>query len=161
MPCSQIRFGLFAAMLGLLALLVSPANEADATGLNRGDNFTFHGSSERPRGWTGPHCDNPSVLSKVRNRFDRTEATYWDSGLTMDAIGRPREIAFRDWTPTIIATRSCRADAELSNGRNVGIVYWVRSEQGFAGKTYGVDYCVLGMDRTYSFAPSCRSLLPR
>ena len=136
------------------------ASVAKAGGLH-GDNFTFHGSAERSGGWTGPSCDNPTVMARVRSRFASTEAAYWDSGLTMNTLMRPREIAYRDWTPMITAIRSCRADAELSDGRSIDVVYWVRSEQGFAGHGYGVDYCILGEDWPYAYAPGCRELLPR
>ena len=143
-----------AAVVFLVAGLAASA--ALGEGIH-GDNFTFHGSAERSGGWTGPQCDNPSVMARVQSRFASTEAAYWDSSLTMNALYRPREIAYRDWT----AIRSCRADAELSDGRNVDVVYWVRSEQGFAGHGYGVEFCVIGQDWPYANAPGCRELLPR
>jgi hypothetical protein len=148
----------FAHCLAILACLISGSAFAE---ISLGDNFTFHSSANRAAGWTGPSCENPTVIARVRSRFASTEAAYWDSNLTMDLVDRPREIAFRDWVPTIIATRSCRADASLSDGRRVAVVYWVRSEQGFAGHGYGVDYCIVGGDWPYAYAPGCRELLPR
>ncbi|MCB1474283.1 MAG: hypothetical protein H6878_03145 [Rhodobiaceae bacterium] len=146
------------ALLAMLAMLT--VGQAAADGIF-GDNFTFHRSAERAAGWTGPMCDNPTVMARVRSRFASTQSAYWESGLTMGALDAPREIAYRDWAPTITAIRSCRADTDLSDGRRVGVVYWVRSEQGFAGHGYGVEYCVLGDDPPFAFAPGCRELLPR
>lgn len=145
---------------GIIAMGLGLASQAAAEGVY-GDNFTFHGSSERSAGWTGPHCDNPTVMARVRSRYAATEAAYWDSGLTIDTLDQPREIAWREWEPTIMATRSCRANAYLSNGHNVAVVYWIRSEQGFAGKGFGINYCILGDDEPYAYAPSCRGILPR
>lgn len=116
------------AAAGFLALLFQAA-PAGADG-RFGDNFTFHGSAERNGAWTGPSCEDAGVIARVRKRFAATENAYWESDLRMDAVEYPREIAWRDWTPTITAIRSCRAKAALSDGRTVSLVYWVRSEQG-------------------------------
>lgn len=147
------------AAAGFLALLFQAA-PAGADG-RFGDNFTFHGSAERNGAWTGPSCEDAGVIARVRKRFAATENAYWESDLRMDAVEYPREIAWRDWTPTITAIRSCRAKAALSDGRTVSLVYWVRSEQGFAGHGYGVDYCIAERDWPYAYAPGCRELLPR
>lgn len=144
-----------------LALVMLPLAGAALADDIYGDNFTFHGSADRSGMWTGPECDNPRVISRVQARFAATQNAYWDSSLKMDEIGHTREIAYRDWTPTITAIRSCQAKAWLSDGTRVSVIYWLRSEQGFAGHGYGVDYCVHGRDWPYAYAPHCRALLPR
>lgn len=38
--------------------------------------------------------------------------------------------------------------------------YWLRSEQGFAGQGWGVEFCLVGRDRHMAYAPQCRMLRP-
>ncbi|MGE0844720.1 MAG: hypothetical protein AB7L41_00520 [Flavobacteriaceae bacterium] len=140
---------LFAGIL--LALLAASGAAAE--------NFSFYGSAHREGSWNGPGCDEPRVLGAIQRRFDRTEAEYWD-GMRMLTIDRVRETAFDDWEPTIIARRYCSARATFSDGQTRGLVYWLRSEQGFAGLGWGFQYCVLGRDRFNTYAPGCKVLRP-
>ncbi|MFN0264429.1 hypothetical protein ACKTEK_11180 [Tepidamorphus sp. 3E244] len=146
------------AAIAVLLSLVPALSQAEG---QHGGNFTFHDDAERDGGWSGPDCGNPKVMARVQKRFAQTERAYWNTGVRIDTLYDPREIAYRDWTPLITAIRSCRAQADLSDGRRVSVVYWVRSEQGFAGHGYGVDYCIYGRDWPYAYAPGCREILPR
>ncbi|MEJ8572190.1 hypothetical protein [Microbaculum marinum] len=124
------------------------------------DNFLFLYDAHRNAPWNGPECDEPSVLSAITARFDQTEAEYWHTGVRMADITEARETAFRDWDPTIIARRYCTGTAYLTDGNRYNLVYWLRSEQGFAGVGWGVQYCLVGRDRDYSYAPACKMLRP-
>lgn len=137
--------------LAVLALQIPPA---------AADNFTFYNSPHRAGPWQGPACDAPQVHNRIAVRFDKAEAIYWHTGVRMALITDPRETTFRDWEPSIIATRYCTATAYLTDGTRYKLVYWLRSEQGFAGVSWGVQFCLVGRDRNMSYAPHCRMLKP-
>jgi hypothetical protein len=124
------------------------------------DNFTFYYNAVRAAPWDGPACDDKAVLKRVTAHFDQAEAEYWHTGLRMADITHAREIAFRDWQPTMIARRYCAGSAYLTDGRRYDLVYWLRSDQGFAGVGWGVQFCLVGRDREYAYAPACRMLRP-
>ena len=124
------------------------------------DNFTFYGSGKRNSGWNGPQCDESRVIAKVQRRFNATESQYWE-GLRMLAVDHVREGRFRDWEPTVIASRYCSATAELSDGRTHKLYHWIRSDLGIAGFGWGVQHCLIGRDRMMTYAPGCSVLRPK
>ncbi len=125
-----------------------------------GDNFTFIPSAHRSGPWLGPACESPQVAGRIMAKFNQAEAKYWHTGVRLAHIAYPRETTTRQWDPPIIATRFCSATAYLSDGISHELVYWLRSEQGFAGVGWGVEFCLVGRDRDMSFAPHCRMLRP-
>ena len=124
------------------------------------DNFTFYFDANRSAPWNGPMCDNSGVLNRISAHFNQAEARYWHTGVRMAQITSAREIAFKDWDPTIIARRYCAGSAYLSDGMRYDLVYWLRSEQGYAGVGWGVQFCLVGRDRDYTYAPACKMLRP-
>lgn len=110
--------------------------------------------------WSGPACDDPAVLRTISSRFHQAERAYWHTGVRMAEIVSPRETAFRDRHPRLIATRYCTAVAYLTDGARHDLVYWLRSDLGFAGMGWGVEFCLVGRDRQMSYAPHCRMLRP-
>lgn len=110
--------------------------------------------------WDGPGCDAPEVKNRISKRFDRAEAAYWETGVRVAEIVGAREAAFRDRVPTFTARRYCVATVYLTDGARHELVYWLRSEQGFAGYGWGVAFCLAGRDRHFAYAPDCRMLRP-
>lgn len=154
----MVRFAAIAAfavvaMFGAIALSGVGAPAA-------ADNFSFYSNAHRNAPWQGPQCDEPKVLNTISAHFDQAEAAYWHTGIRMAQITQAQETAFRDWDPTIIARRYCTGTAYLTNGRSYSLVYWLRSEQSFAGVSWGVQFCLVGRDRDYSYAPHCKMLRP-
>jgi hypothetical protein len=151
-------------MVRLLAVLVCAAFAAGvasiATGSAKADNFTFYSNAHRKAPWNGPACDEPKVLKRITERFDQAEQSYWHTGIQMGAITMARETAFRDWDPTIIARRYCTGTVYLTDGKQYPLVYWLRSEQGFSGVSWGVQFCLVGRDRDFAYAPACKMLRP-
>jgi len=141
------------ARLLVLILFLAPAASAEA-------GFFFYASPYRDGPWQGPACDAPQVLSAIERRFARVETAYWE-GARIVGIDHVREDATRDWQPTVIARRYCSARATLSDGNNHELVYWLRSDQGFAGIGWGVQYCLVGRDRFMTYAPACAVLRPK
>lgn len=148
---------LAAAIVSVLAILAAAVGAAAPA---VAENFTFYRDAHRDGPWKGPACDDPKVLGRIASHFDQAEAAYWHTGIRMAHITEARESAFRDWDPLIIATRYCTGSAYLTDGRNYGLVYWLRSEQSFAGVSWGVQFCLLGRDRDFAYAPACKMLRP-
>lgn len=126
----------------------------------KADNFTFYSNSDRAEPWNGPACDAPKVLGRITAHFDQAEKDYWHTGVRMADITMPQETAYRDWQPLIIARRYCSGTAYLTDGKKYNLVYWLRSEQGFVGVSWGVQFCLVGRDRDFSYAPHCKMLRP-
>ena len=125
------------------------------------DDFFFYHDSIREHAWEGPTCDNDRVLREVQSEFDESERRYRDPVLAMVRVDHIRETALRDWQPPLMARRHCTGRAHLSDGRDYALVYWIRSEEGFAGIGWGVTYCLVGRDQFHAYAPACRGLRPQ
>ncbi|MDR6951760.1 hypothetical protein J2X65_001109 [Ancylobacter sp. 3268] len=135
-----------------------------------------------------PACDTPAALSRIQKHFAETESTYWSSSATIDSFDDIREIAFRPWGPEYQPRRYCSADVIVSGtpapaghvysgghyvGGKVGAVkavsatgsrhkvyYSIIEDGGFIGFSWGVEWCVQGFDRSWTYAPNCRMALP-
>jgi len=119
-------------------------------------------AEQRTIPWTGqmPHCDDPAVVTKVASHFGQREREYWRSGLEMIGIDRPHAVALRPWGRDIIPRRYCSGRALFNDNRHRTIYYSVIEDGGIIGMTWGVEWCVLGLDRHRSFAPWCKMALP-
>lgn len=142
------------AAVGIAAVALGTPGAASA------DNFTFYSNANRDAPWNGPACDESAVLNRISAHFDQAEAKYWDTGIRMADITQAREAVFDDWDPTIIARRYCNGTAYLTDGKRYSLVYWLRSDQGFAGVGWGVQFCLMGRDQDYAYAPVCKMLRP-
>lgn len=104
-------------------------------------------------------------LYKIPKRFRHKEARYWDSDATIDDFANLREIAYRPWGDKLIPRRYCEAKALVSSaayGKQVWtkVYYSIGEDTGFAGFTWGVTWCVVGMDRNLAYAPDCKQARP-
>lgn len=107
-----------------------------------------------------PDCSDPQVLKTIQHRFERREKGYWDSDLVIEAIDRVGVTATRPWGADYIPRRFCHARAHLSNGRHHALQYSVIEDGGMIGLGWGVQWCVVGLDRNLHFAPQCRAARP-
>ena len=107
-----------------------------------------------------PLCEESGPLSTIRSRFGTKEHRFWNSELTIVDFANVREIAFRPWAPGAIPRRFCRADALISDGVKRPVYYSIIEDGGLIGATYGVDWCVVGLDRNWSFNPACKMAKP-
>ena len=107
-----------------------------------------------------PGCQDPSVLAKVAQHFAEKEAKFWSSSLTIVEYQNIRRLAWRPWGLDYIPRRFCTADARTSDGRMHRIDYSVREDLGMIGMTWGVEFCVHGLDRNWAYAPACRMARP-
>jgi hypothetical protein len=137
---------------GLLAP-VAPASAASIFELN------FWLSGPRYDGELPP-CDAPAALDTIASRFSQKEYKYWNSVLTIQGYERIRETAFRPWAPNAIPRRFCSALALVSDGLKHPVHYSIAETTGFAGTSWGVEWCVVGLDRNMAYSPACKMARP-
>jgi hypothetical protein len=107
-----------------------------------------------------PPCDAPEALSRISQRFNQKESQYWNSDLAILSFQRIREIAFRPWAADTIPRRFCNALVEVSDGRKHAIHYSIAEDTGMIGARWGVEWCVVGLDRNWAFNPACEMAQP-
>ena len=107
-----------------------------------------------------PACDDSSALSTIQKRFSSKEGRFWNSDLQIVGFGRVREIAFRPWAPETIPRRFCTALANVSDGRQHTVNYSIGEDAGMIGMTWGVEWCVVGLDRNWAYNPACKMARP-
>lgn len=107
-----------------------------------------------------PACGDPKVLAFITSRFAEREAKFWGSDLTLVQYSHIRPLAWRPWGLDTIPRRYCYAKAMTSRGTYHRVDYSVREDLGFLGVGWGVEWCVLGLDRNLAYSPSCRMARP-
>jgi len=107
-----------------------------------------------------PACDDGGVLSTISSRFDRTQQEFWRSDLAISSFDRIREIGFRSNGLAYIPRRFCIARAAMSDSKERTVIYNVVSAFGIIGISWGVEWCVVGLDPNFAYAPACYTLRP-
>ncbi|HSI40582.1 MAG TPA: hypothetical protein VLA00_08575 [Xanthobacteraceae bacterium] len=107
-----------------------------------------------------PACDTPDALKRIATTFAQTEARFWNSSLKIDDFDRVHQIAFRPWGEEYQPRRYCEARVLVSDKRWRTVYYSIIEDGGFIGFSWGVEWCVTGLDRNYAYAPNCRMAKP-
>ncbi|MGD0641197.1 MAG: hypothetical protein ABSC22_10660 [Roseiarcus sp.] len=107
-----------------------------------------------------PSCDDPGVLSTITSRFAQKESEYWNSALEIEGYDRIREIGFRSNGAGYIPRRYCVARAQMNDLEPRAVIYTVQQNLGVIGWGYGVEWCVVGLDRNLAYAPGCQAARP-
>jgi hypothetical protein len=107
-----------------------------------------------------PACDNPFVLTTIQSRFAQKESQYWNSSLTLLSFEKIRETAFRPWAENTIPRRFCSGYTMVQDGIRRPIHYWIGEDTGEIGHHWGVEWCVVGLDRNWAYNPGCRMTNP-
>ncbi len=151
---NRVIFGLL-LVLGIQSL-------AQAAGIPRGDMFYGVPAEERwsPFYQNMPACEDSGVLSTITGRFAETQRTFWNSQLAIGDFEQVREIGFRANGLSYIPRRYCVARATMSDLRRRTVVYAVGSNLGMIGLTWGVEWCVVGLDPEHAYAPDCDVIRP-
>ena len=136
------------------ALLTPAQSPAQAAGLLE-KNFYLSGPN-----YDGvlPPCE--AALSTIASRFAEKEGRFWNSNLQILDFERVRQIAFRPWAKGTIPRRFCSAVATVSDGRRHRVNYWIGEDTGIIGSTWGVEWCVVGLDRNWAYNPGCKMARP-
>ena len=151
------RLTLLGAFIAMTALVTFAAAAPAAAASLLEKNFWLNG----PRyDAVLPTCDEPSALSKIQSRFATKEGRFWNSDLTILEIQAVREIAFRPWAESTIPRRFCIGRALISDGRWRQVHYSIIEDGGMIGWTWGVEWCVVGLDRNWAYNPNCKMARP-
>jgi hypothetical protein len=105
-----------------------------------------------------PPCE--VALGTIASRFAQKEGRFWNSDLQILNFERVRETAFRPWAAGTIPRRFCSAVALVSDGRKHRVNYWIGEDTGMIGMTWGVEWCVVGLDRNWAYNPRCKMARP-
>ena len=107
-----------------------------------------------------PACDDPGVLADISSRFAQKESEYWNSSLQIASYDRFREIGFRSNGLSYIPRRYCVARTFDGAGKARPVIYDIGEGLGLLGYGWGVEWCVVGLDRNHAYEPSCGALRP-
>ena len=119
-------------------------------------------AEERHSPYTGvlPACDDPGVLSTISDRFAQKEGEYWNSSIRLAGFDRVREIGYRANGLAYIPRRYCVARSVDGDGKFRPVIYNIGEDLGMIGWGYGVEWCVVGLDRNHAYEPACSVLRP-
>ena len=148
------RVLLLSALAALLAVL--PAGSGHAASWLE---LNFYLSGPRYDGVLPP-CDHQRALDKIADRFRQKEYKFWNPELAIVAFEDIRETAFRPWAANTIPRRFCSGIVEVSDGRRRTIHYAIAEDTGMIGARWGVEWCVVGLDRNWAYSPNCRVARP-
>jgi hypothetical protein len=151
--CGRALSFVFALAMSLGAMAAQPAAAANLFEQN------FFMTGPRYDGVVPP-CDSGAALDKISQRFAQKEGTFWNSALLISGFEKVRETAFRPWAPNTIPRRFCSAIALVSDGRRHPIHYSIAEDSGLLGITWGVEWCVVGLDRNWAYSPACKMARP-
>lgn len=107
-----------------------------------------------------PLCEERGPLDKIADRFKTKEGRFWNSSLSIVSFEDIREIAWEPWQSDTIPRRYCTASVVVSDGKRHVINYSIIEDGGMIGATYGVEWCVMSLDRNWAYNPSCRAARP-
>ena len=105
-----------------------------------------------------PPCE--AALGRIAARFGEKESRFWNSDLQILDFERVRETAYRPWAAGAIPRRFCSAVALVSDGRKHQVNYWLGEDTGMIGANWGVEWCVVGLDRDWAYNPRCKMARP-
>jgi hypothetical protein len=107
-----------------------------------------------------PLCEDGWVQGKIRDRFSQKERDFWQSSLQINGIEGIRETAMRPWHYASIPRRFCSGYALISDGTRHPIHYSIGEDTGLLGAWWGVEWCVVGLDRNWAANPGCKAARP-
>ena len=154
--CRRSASFIAAALPLAIALAVASAQSARAASWLE---MNFYLSGPRYEG-VMPPCDYPDALIKISSRFNNRENSFWNTDLKIIAFERIRETAYRPWAANTIPRRFCSGVVEISDGSKRAIHYSIAEDTGIIGSTWGVEWCVVGLDRNWAYNPTCQMARP-
>ncbi|HJU09728.1 MAG TPA: hypothetical protein VJ728_02565 [Candidatus Binataceae bacterium] len=107
-----------------------------------------------------PACDYSPALDRIIANFHKKEARFWNSELRIVGIENIRETAKLPWAANSIPRRFCSGTALIKDGTRHAIYYSIAEDTGMSGLTWGVSFCVVGLDRNWAYNPDCRVAEP-
>ena len=105
-----------------------------------------------------PACE--AALDTIASRFTQKEGRFWNSDLTIENFEQVKEVAFRPWADGTIPRRFCNGRVLISDGIWRTIRYSIVEDGGMIGQSWGVQWCVVGLDRNWAYSPACKAAAP-
>ena len=107
-----------------------------------------------------PACDYPPALDRIIGSFRTKEIRFWNSELQIVGIEHIRQTAVLPWAAQAIPRRFCSGVALINDGVRHPIYYSIGEDTGMIGMDFGVNFCVVGLDRNFAYGPGCRAAKP-
>jgi hypothetical protein len=107
-----------------------------------------------------PPCDYAPALDRIIGNFRTKEFRFWNSQLRIVGIEDIKETAELPWAAQSIPRRFCNGTALINDGTRHHIVYSLGEDTGMIGMDFGVNFCVVGLDRNWAYSPNCRAAGP-
>jgi len=107
-----------------------------------------------------PGCDYAPALDRIISNFRTKEFRFWNSDLRIVGIEDIRENAVLPWAAQSIPRRFCSGTALINDGLRHPIYYSIAEDTGMIGMDWGVNFCVVGLDRNWAYNPACRAAQP-
>ena len=107
-----------------------------------------------------PACDYPGALNRIIANFHTKEIRFWNSELRIVGIEDIRETAMMPWAAQSIPRRYCSGTALINDGARHPLWYSIAEDTGIIGVSWGVNFCVDGLDRNDAYSPACRAAKP-
>jgi hypothetical protein len=107
-----------------------------------------------------PPCDYRAALDRIIGDFQIKEARFWNSRLQIVGIENIQQTALLPWAAQSIPRRFCSGTAVINDGARHAIFYMIAEDTGIIGIDWGVNFCVVGLDRNLAYGPACRAARP-
>jgi hypothetical protein len=107
-----------------------------------------------------PTCDYRPVLDRIIGDFHAKEARFWNSQLEIIGVENIRETAVLPLAAQSIPSRFCSGTALINDGVRHSIYYSIKEDTGMIGFDWGIEFCVVGLDRDMAYGPTCRAAQP-
>lgn len=107
-----------------------------------------------------PPCDYPGALDRLIANFHTKEIRFWNSELRIVGIEDIQETAWLPWAAQSIPRRYCSGVAVINDGARHKLFYSIAEDTGMIGTSWGINFCVDGLDRNWAYNPDCRSAKP-
>ena len=119
-------------------------------------------AEDREFGYTAslPECTDSAVVGLVTKRFNDREQDYRNSSLTIAEVRDVRTVGFRPNGLDLIPRRYCTATVVTSDLVKRKLDYFVVEDGSIIGWTWGVEWCVSGLDFSYAYGGRCHTARP-
>jgi hypothetical protein len=107
-----------------------------------------------------PACDYQGALDRIAANFSTKESRFWDSALRIVDFENIHETAVLPWAAQSIPRRFCSGTVLINDGLRHAIYYSIAEDTGMIGMDWGVNFCVVDLDRNSAYSPACRAAKP-
>jgi hypothetical protein len=107
-----------------------------------------------------PGCTYQAALDRIAWNFSSKEGRFWNSELRIVGFENIQESAVLPWAAQSIPRRFCSGTALINDGARRPIYYSIGEDTGTIGMDWGINFCVVGLDRNGAYNPNCRAAKP-